>query len=116
VLDCQATSVHGSKLTLDDGLAVRTGLQPGESGDVTHMTEAVSSATRTLRQWVTWDETDAQAPPVVTPKYRTLRKQLIGLLEGDPQATSTEEVAQAREALRDEARSIEQRVGAAARQ
>ena len=116
VLDCQATSVHGSKLTLDDGLAIRTGLQPDESGDFTHTTEAVHSATRTLRQWVTWDETDAQAPPVVTPKYRTLRKQLISLLEGDPQATSTEEVAQARDALRDEARSIEQRVGAAARQ
>ena len=107
VLDCHATSVDGSNAMLDDGLTTLTGLQPAQRVEFKNATEAVFSMVRTLRSWITWDETDDQGTPALTPKYLALRKQLATLVEGDEQATSPQDVAKVRDALRDETRSIE---------
>jgi hypothetical protein len=116
VLDCHGTLVHGTDVTLGDGLTTRTGVAPAASGAFENATEAVFSMTRLLRQWITWDEADGATMPIVTPQYTALKKKLIELLDGDPQATSPQEIAQAREALRAEARAIEQRLTTSAGQ
>ena len=107
VLDCHAASLGGSNLTLDDGLTTRTGLQPAQSAEFENGTEAVFSMAHTFRSWITWDEADDRATPALTPRYRMLKKELIALLEGDEHVVSPQEIAKARDGLRDETRSIE---------
>lgn len=115
VVDCHGTSVHGSSLVLDEGLNTQTGLPPAGGGEFAGTTEAVFAQARAVRNWISWDEAETQGAPALTSEYRALKKRLVALLEGDEQATSSQELVRARDALRSEALSIEQRLATASR-
>jgi hypothetical protein len=109
VLDCHAASVRGMTIT-EEGLSTRSWLAPAANGVFRNATEAVAAQVRSFRHWTTWDQWETRASPTLTAEYRALRQRLIGLIEGEEDATSPQEIAAAREALREESRSIERRL------
>jgi hypothetical protein len=95
VLDCRGTPIEG-------GLA--QSVPASQAAAFRNVTEAPFSMSRTVRWWTTSDV--AVSSPAETPMYRTLRQALDMLLQ-DPAGAAPQDVAAAREALRQEARSIE---------
>jgi hypothetical protein len=110
VLECDATSVNGSSVVLEGGITTRTGLYPAEVGVFGNFTEAVFASMNGLRHWINWDERDQRRTAPPTPLYRALKERLATVLGTDERASSPQERAELRDALRREVQSLEQRL------
>ena len=95
VLDCRGTPIEGG---------VAQPVPPSEAAAFRNVTEAPFSMSRIVRWWTT-AAFDA-ASSAETPAYRTLRDALDKLLQ-DPAGAAPQDIAAAREALRQQARSVE---------
>ncbi|MGB7220204.1 MAG: hypothetical protein WBD07_15505 [Vicinamibacterales bacterium] len=109
VSDCDATSVNGSRVVLDDAVVTQTGLNPAQVGAFGSFTEAVSASTGGLRHWINWEEREERRSASPTPLYRELKERLAAVSGAEELASSPRERAELRDALRREIRSLERR-------
>lgn len=107
VLDCRGEPIHGLTVPLAEGLSTKSGLPPQHVAEFTVATDAQFSLARTVRWWVSWDEGPPTGEARQTEEYRTLRAQLVALLETDPTTISPEAVSRLRDAVRAAAESLE---------